>query len=65
MRDKAISMTTLRRPDYIPVLGAATILIAIGVIGGIVYTYTNRPIALNDIGSIIHVFDHRQLPTDL
>ena len=60
MRDRAISMTTLRRPDYIPVLGAATILIAIGVIGGIVYTYTNRPIALNG-----HRFDHPRvlLPT--
>jgi len=58
-------MTTLRRHDYIAVLGAATILIAIGVIVGIVYTYTNRPIALNDISSIIHMFDHRQLPADL
>ncbi len=58
-------MTTVRRPDYIAVLGAAAILIGIGVIVGIAYTYTNRPIALNDIGWLSHVFDHRQLPTDL
>ena len=58
-------MTILRRPDYFTVLGAAAILIGIAVIVGIVYTYANRPIALNDIGSRFHVFDHRQLPADL
>ena len=44
-------------------LAAAAILLGTFVIGGIAYTYANRPTALID--AISHELNARQLPADL
>jgi hypothetical protein len=51
------------RRDYLTMLAAVVILLGTFVIGGITYTYMNRPADL--IETISHVLNGRELPADL
>jgi len=51
------------RRDYPTMTAMAAILFGTFVIGGIAYTYENRPPAFLD--AVAHLFDGRQLPADL
>ena len=51
------------RRDYPTMAAVGAILFGMFVIGGIAYTYENRPPALLD--AVAHLFDGRQLPADL
>jgi hypothetical protein len=53
---------SLRR-DYPAMLGVGVILLGIFLLGGIAYTYVNRPSASIDAAS--QALDGRQLPADL
>jgi hypothetical protein len=57
-------LNALRR-DYYLAVGVAAILVAVAVLGGIVFTYVDRPSVLNSISSRIHILDSRKLPADL
>jgi hypothetical protein len=51
------------RQDYPAMVSVVVILLGTFVLGGIAYTYTHRPLALID--TLSHLFDRRQLPSDL
>jgi hypothetical protein len=50
------------RRDYPAIFGVVVILLGTLVLGGIAYTYTNRP---EIIDTVSHLFDQRHLPADL
>jgi hypothetical protein len=51
------------RRDYPIMAAVVAIMFGTFVLGGIAYTYENRPSALLD--AVAHLFDGRQLPADL
>jgi hypothetical protein len=51
------------RRDSLTMLAAGVILLGTFIIGGIAYTYMNRP--ANLIETISHVLNSRELPADL
>ena len=51
------------RRDYPTMAAMAAILFGTFVLGGIAYTYENRPPEW--LHAVAHLFDHRQLPADL
>src|SRR5262245_8967718 len=58
-------MNALRR-DYYLAVGVAVSLVAIAILAGIVFTYIDRPSALNNVSSRIHhILGGQKLPADL
>jgi hypothetical protein len=51
------------RRDYPTMAAMAAIVFGTFVIGGIAFTYENRPPEW--LNAVAHLFDHRQLPADL
>ena len=62
MRFEVKSMKSRRR-DYPFIAAVALMLFATFVITGIAYTYEDRP--PDWLHAVAHLFDHRQLPSDL
>jgi hypothetical protein len=58
-------LNTLRR-DYYLAAGVAVILVAIAILAGVVFTYIDRPAALNSVSSRMHhILGGHKLPADL